>query len=102
MKTQQLSIFETGQDLPLFQFSQPQAYGEIGQVHGSNGKPIRCTPVDGMADESPDLAVPDMETLMEWMDDGAGEAACPHGCIVETDGYCEHGKPSWLIVLGLI
>jgi hypothetical protein len=46
---------------------------------------------------------PDLDTLMRWMhDDGGCEAACPYGCWVEADGRCPHGKPSWLIVMGLI
>ena len=46
---------------------------------------------------------PDLDTLMRWMhDDGGCEAACPHGCWVEPDGRCPHGKPSWLLVMGLI
>ena len=45
---------------------------------------------------------PDMETLEDWMNDGGCEAACIHECWVEPDGYCQHGKPSWLIEMGLI
>ena len=40
--------------------------------------------------------------LQEWSDDGGCEAACPHGCWVETDGTCDHGNPSWLLLLGMI
>ena len=43
---------------------------------------------------------PDEETLMEWMNDGGCEAT--DGCWVEPDGICEHGKQSWLLVMGLI
>ena len=45
-------------------------------------------------------AQPDDETLMEWLEDGAAEAT--DGCIVELDGTCSHGKPSWLLILGMI
>jgi len=44
--------------------------------------------------------VPDIETLQEWMDEGFCEAT--DGCPVEPDGECEHGCPSWLVVLGMI
>ena len=44
---------------------------------------------------------PDLETLMRWNDDDGGCEATD-GCWVEPDGYCEHGKPSWLIAMGLI
>ena len=54
-------------------------------------------------EELPQPEPPDLETLMQWMNnDGGCEAACPHGCWVEPDGTCPHGKPSWLIVMGLI
>ena len=44
--------------------------------------------------------VPDLETLEEWESDGGCEAT--DGCWVEPDGTCEHGRRSWLLVLGLI
>jgi hypothetical protein len=48
------------------------------------------------------LEPPDIVTLMEWEAEGGCEAVCPHRCWVEPDGTCPHGKPSWLIVMGLI
>ncbi|WP_419603160.1 hypothetical protein [Thiolapillus sp.] len=39
-------------------------------------------------------------TLMEWDNDGICEAT--DGCLVEPDGTCEHGCPSWLVRLGFI
>jgi hypothetical protein len=48
------------------------------------------------------LCPPDLDTLIEWMDEGGCEADCPHGCWVEPDGTCPHGHPSWLIILGMI
>ena len=50
----------------------------------------------------PRLEVPDIETLMEWEEEGGCEAACPEHCWVEPDGHCPHGHPSWLLKLGLI
>lgn len=44
--------------------------------------------------------VPDLDLLAEWMADGEAEAT--DGCPVELDGTCPDGKPSWLIVLGMI
>lgn len=29
-------------------------------------------------------------------------AVCEHECMVEPDGYCEHGYPSVLIKIGII
>ena len=46
------------------------------------------------------LQVPDVETLMEWEEEGGCEAT--DGCWVEPDGICPHGRKSWLLELGLI
>jgi hypothetical protein len=43
---------------------------------------------------------PGVATLERWMDEGGCEAT--DGCWVEPDGRCEHGKESWLLVLGWI
>lgn len=43
---------------------------------------------------------PEIEQWEEWDEDGGCEAV--DGCWVEPDGHCEHGCPSWLIVMGLI
>lgn len=43
---------------------------------------------------------PDFEQLEEWVFDSVCEAT--DGCPIEPDGVCEHGHPSWLIVMGLI
>ena len=44
--------------------------------------------------------VPDARTLEAWMWDGCCEAT--DGCLVEPDGTCPHGFPSWFLQLGLI
>ena len=43
---------------------------------------------------------PSIATLERWLSESGCEAT--DGCWVEPDGRCEHGKPSWLLVLGLI
>lgn len=43
---------------------------------------------------------PSIDTLMNWDMDGGCESV--DGCWVELDGVCEHGFPSWLLVLGMI
>ena len=48
----------------------------------------------------PETEAPDIETLIEWMMDGDCEAT--DGCIVEPDGVCPDGHPSWLRRLGMI
>ena len=44
--------------------------------------------------------VPSIATMTRWMMNG--EAKATDGCIVEPDGTCEHGKPSWLLKMGVI
>ena len=48
----------------------------------------------------PTVEEPDLETLIEWMEEGMCEAT--DACIVEADGTCPHGHRSWLLHLGLI
>ena len=43
---------------------------------------------------------PSLDQLEEWLDEGVCEAL--DGCMVEPDGHCPHGSPSWLLHLGLI
>lgn len=43
---------------------------------------------------------PSIAQLKEWQSRGGCEAT--DGCWVEPDGECEHGRPSWLLELGLI
>jgi hypothetical protein len=43
---------------------------------------------------------PPPQELLEGMEEGGCET--PDGCWVEPDGTCQHGYPSWLIILGMI
>ena len=43
---------------------------------------------------------PSMATLEKWAENGVAKAT--DGCKVEPDGKCQHGKESWLLVLGFI
>lgn len=43
---------------------------------------------------------PEAEDIEEWMFDSICDAT--DGCLVEPDGVCEHGHPSWLLRLGLV
>ena len=43
---------------------------------------------------------PSVEQLMAWEAEGFCEAT--DGCVVEPDGHCPHGCPSWLLEMGLI
>lgn len=49
---------------------------------------------------TPTAPIPSAEAMMEALADGTCEAT--DGCIVEPDGICEHGHPSWLLRLGLV
>jgi len=44
--------------------------------------------------------IPCMKTMEHWVSDCVARTPC--GCRVEPDGYCEHGRPSWLLVLGYV
>ncbi len=43
---------------------------------------------------------PTEEDMEDWLLDGVCEAI--DGCLVETDGHCPHGAPSWFLFFGLI
>ena len=48
-----------------------------------------------------DDGTPDLETIARWSQ--AGEMEATDGCgPIEDDGYCEHGRPSWMLTLGFI
>jgi hypothetical protein len=55
---------------------------------------------DADLDQEAEARMPDLATLIEWEAEGMGEAT--DGCVVEPDGVCPHGHPSWLLALGLI
>lgn len=44
--------------------------------------------------------VPSLSTMERWVLNGMAKAT--DGCRVEPDGTCSHGKPSWLLELGMI
>jgi hypothetical protein len=47
------------------------------------------------------MKAPTVATMYRWMD--AGVAKATDGCKTDLDGYCLlHGKPSWLLALGVI
>jgi len=46
------------------------------------------------------MRAPGAKQLERWAEDGIAKAT--DGCMVEPDGTCPHGNPSWLLKLGLI
>jgi hypothetical protein len=65
-----------------------------------DGHPIHRQPTDPREEVTAMPDRPSWEQLREWIEEGGAEAT--DGCWVEPDGSCEHGKPSWLLELGLI
>lgn len=52
--------------------------------------------------EEADLTQPPaVQDLWDWVDE-YGKCTATDGCWVAMDGMCEHGHPSWLVVLGLV
>jgi hypothetical protein len=43
---------------------------------------------------------PSTATMYRWLDTGKAKTAC--GCWVEVDGHCPHGRPSLLLVFGVV
>jgi hypothetical protein len=44
---------------------------------------------------------PSEDELAEWVFD-MENAQATDGCDVESDGICEHGHQSWMLVMGLV
>ena len=55
----------------------------------------------GGAYPEPTASEPSVDELYSMMV-GMIDTETTDGCIAEPDGVCEHGHPSWLIVLGYI
>ena len=49
---------------------------------------------------APDFWTDPLDIVSLWICDGVCEAT--DGCIVEPDGICPHGHPSWLLRIGII
>jgi hypothetical protein len=65
-----------------------------------DGHPTHRQPTDPREEVTAMPDRPSWEQVREWIEEGGAEAT--DGCWVEPDGSCEHGKPSWLLELGLI
>jgi hypothetical protein len=65
-----------------------------------SGKATATDTVNADPCQVDEAETPDLDTLMAWVDEGISEAT--DGCVVEPDGTCPHGCPSWLLILGLI
>lgn len=58
---------------------------------------VKPAPVQGKRWPEPTVEEPDLDQLEEWLCDGVAEAT--DGCLVEPDGVCPHGHPSWITKL---
>ena len=74
--------------------TKPKIDKQANRDTGPTGDQATTTPCQ------PEYDPPDLETLMAWEAEGYCETL--DGCVVEPDGVCEHGCPSWLLELGLI
>ena len=45
---------------------------------------------------------PGITKLERYMDRGICPCCGPCDCMIEPDGHCEHGYPSWLLALSVI
>jgi hypothetical protein len=55
----------------------------------------------------PTMSKPDLDQIERWLFDFIGSRSdliikATDGCVVEPDGICPHGYPSWLLYLGYI
>lgn len=51
---------------------------------------------------APTVPQPDMDEMMEYAVFETGDVEATDGCIVEPDGVCPHGYPSWPKYWGLM
>lgn len=57
-------------------------------------------PDTGLPWPAPTVPEPDFVTLAGFLFEAVAETT--DGCLVEPDGICRHGHPSWLLRLGVI
>jgi hypothetical protein len=87
----------------------PQPAPPRGRWVGANPEPAPRTdapptanpPPIGAREEVNRMRRPSLEELQHQVEEDGGCEATD-GCVVEPDGTCEHGQPSWLLALGLI
>ena len=61
---------------------------------------ITHDPDTGLPWPEPSVPEPDFVTLAGFLFDACAEAT--DGCLIEPDGVCPHGHPSWLKRVGVI
>ncbi|MDR7037812.1 hypothetical protein J2X36_002563 [Methylobacterium sp. BE186] len=57
-------------------------------------------PDTGLPWPDPTVPEPEFVSLARFLFEAAADAT--DGCLVEPDGICRHGHPSWLLRLGVI
>jgi len=48
-----------------------------------------------------EVEYPSIDQIRDWVFD-VEDTETPDGCFTEPDGYCPHGLPSWLLIMGMI
>ena len=59
---------------------------------------------NAMIDAMEHFGVDYLEELISVLEEQLAEGQCEatDGCVVEPDGHCQHGEPSWLLKMGMI
>lgn len=72
----------------------------IGDLDDALVPHVTHDPDTGLPWPDPTTAEPDFITLAQFLFEAVAETS--DGCLVELDGICRHGHPSWLLRLGVI
>ena len=83
-----IEIYERGEWVPRILLEDPIEFGGYLEAVIAEGKAFKIE------------RLPSEAAISQWVLDSVVEAV--DGCLVEPDGVCPHGTPSWLIVLGMI
>ena len=70
--------------------------GHVATLHHGDGIKVKASTAARLCGYD----FPEPEQIEEWCLDSVCEAL--DGCTVEPDGECQHGRPSWLVVLGMM
>ena len=72
-----------------------------GREPGTRTEDGRAPTANHPREEVNRMRRPSLEELQRQVEEDGGCEATD-GCVVEPDGSCDHGQPSWLLALGLI
>ena len=75
--------------------------GRVGGREPGTAPRTDAHPTANTQEEVIQMRRPSLEELQRQVEEDGGCEATD-GCVVEPDGTCDHGQPSWLLALGLI